>query len=110
MTGEHVIRRRYWVVAIAIIIGLSMEFFLIPLHPQHDIHGPEWLKGLLTSGDLYYALVFPLALWWWFARFLRRRQLELRELGIAYLVFGIYLSSALRAIASTIVQLMHLVN
>ena len=108
--AEQLIQRKRWIMAIAMIIGFSVEFFLIPLPHPRDKGGEGLAKFLLTSGDSYYALVFPLVLWWWFAVFLRRRRLADRELWIAYLAFGIYLSSALRAIAITIARLMHLVK
>jgi hypothetical protein len=102
MIAEQTIRRRRWLVVIAVIVGFSLEFFLIPLPRQRDMSA-----GLLASGDFYYAIISPLVIWWWFAVFLRRRSLEARELGIGYLAFGFYFASALRAIAITIASLLH---
>jgi len=104
MTVEEAIKVRRLAASIGIIAGFSVEFFLMPL--------PETKKGeligtLLTSGDFYYALASPFVVWWWFAVFLRQRALKSREIGIAYFIFGFYLSSALRAIAISVVRLLH---
>jgi len=107
MTVEESIRARRWAVMIGMIIGFTVEFFLIPL-PRHPEWQRGWLRTLLTSGDFYYAVVSPLAIWWWFAVFLKRRTLQLRELGMAYFIFGFYLSSAVQAIASVVFQSLHL--
>ncbi len=84
--STHFHRRRHWIVAIAMIIGFSIEFFLIPLPRLRGGGGEGWVKDMLTSADSYYALAFPLVLWWWFAVFLRRKSLDGRELGIAFLL------------------------
>jgi hypothetical protein len=107
MTAEQTVRGRRWLVAIAVVIGFSMEFFLIPLPRQRDVSAMSAVRGLLTSDDFYYALVSPLVIWW-FAGLLRRRTLGVREIGIAYLAFGFYLSSALRALATTVLPLVRL--
>lgn len=98
---------RRWTVITGTIIGFSLEFFLIPLPHHPSTYGVDWMKEILKSSDFYYALMSPLVIWWWFRIFLRRRTLEMRELGVAYLAFGAYLSSALRAIASITFQVLH---
>jgi hypothetical protein len=57
---------------------------------------------------MYYAIVFPAVLWWWFATFLPRWPFQPREQFVAWLAFGFYLCSALRAIGTVAVQILHL--
>jgi hypothetical protein len=108
MAREQVVVHRHWVMMVAGIIGFILEFFLIPVPHRQTGYGTDWLRDLLTSGGLYYALAFPLAVWWWFRVFLRRKNLEGLELALAFFIFGFYVSSGLRAVAVTVVRLLHL--
>jgi hypothetical protein len=108
MTVEETVKARRWAAMIGIIVGFSLEFFLIPVPHHPGTQGGHPIRAILTSDDFYYALIAPLAVWWWFAIFLRRRPRKSQELGVAFLIFGFYLSSALRAIAITVVRFLHL--
>jgi hypothetical protein len=105
MTTGQTLRVRPKITLIGIALGFTIEFFLIPL-PQ--LPPAESVATLFRSADVYYALFFPAVLWWWFAAFLPRRPFRLREQFIAWLAFGFYLCSALRAIGTVAVHILHL--
>jgi hypothetical protein len=79
------------------LLGVGLGFFgevlFIPL--------PRGNASIFGSGDLYYALFAPFAIWWLFRRFLPSKQLDNKQLMLGSFMFGFYLSSALRAIAIT---------
>ena len=104
---EQAVWERRRITAIGIVLGYSLEAFLIPM-PHPPSLGS--LGAFFTSGTVYYALICPAVVWWWFAIFLRRRALKLRDLFLAYLAFGVYLSSALRATGIVCLQIGHLIH
>ena len=78
----------FWVV-----LGLIIEFLLIPTHLGH---------GLYKNDGLYYALLSPIVVWWFFRRLVPAKEVELAKLGMKGMrllnfILGFYLASVLRA-------------
>jgi hypothetical protein len=76
-----------------------MAFFLVPLPHHYAQHEPFSVRTLLLSPDFCYALACPFVCLWWFKSFLPNRNLSSRDLQLAFFIFGIYISSAIRATA-----------
>lgn len=75
------------------VLGILVEFLLIPTHLGH---------GLYKNDDLYYALLSPIVVWWFFRSLVPAKEVELRKLGVKGVrllnfILGFYLASALRA-------------
>jgi hypothetical protein len=87
------------------VLGTVAEFVLIPRH-----QGPGLVeiyaghaKSLFKSGDFYYALLSPAAVWCFFRRLVPAKSKEIEDLGmrgvrLLSFIFGAYLASVLRAI------------
>lgn len=83
---------------VAFSIGFFLEFLLIPSpHP----HGP-----LLRSGNFYYALMTPFAVWLWFSRIFPAKVSGKKELYLALFIFGVYEQSAVQSIIATLNQVL----
>jgi hypothetical protein len=81
-----------------IVLGIALEFLLIPKHPGTNAAGNG--IRLFMSGDFYYALLSPIVVWWFFRRLIPAKERELGTNGVRLLnfIFGIYIASALRAV------------
>jgi len=60
-------------------------------------------SGLFANPDFYYALISPIAIWWFICRLVPGMEKELRKMGLKGVrlmnfVFGFYLASALRGV------------
>ena len=95
------------VIFAGIAIGYALAFFLLPANGRHSVLDASWKAWIFRSEDFYYALTIPLAVWWFFASFLRGRNLKSWELGFSFFLFGFYLCSAMRALGSVVVRIMN---